>query len=132
MQLAGQLVAHVQRQVLPAVGAVDCQLHLVPLAHQAFGDARADPVAAPVDHQHRTPQLHFVAQYLPGVHHLQLAAALERRPIGGSASGGNDQVGAFALDQGAVDPGVAHDFHTGQGHFPLQVGAGAAELAAPR
>ncbi|MNJ75345.1 hypothetical protein D3C77_724280 [compost metagenome] len=61
MQLAGQLIAHVQRQVFAAMGAIDRQLHLVAFAYQAFGDAGADPVAAPVDHQHRTPWLCLVA-----------------------------------------------------------------------
>ncbi|MNP21161.1 hypothetical protein D3C76_1137680 [compost metagenome] len=70
MQLAGQLVAHVQRQAFAAMGAIDRQLHLVALAYQAFGDAGADPVAAPVDHQHRAPRFCFIAQYLPGIHHL--------------------------------------------------------------
>ena len=44
--------------------------------------------------------LPFIAQHLPGIHHLQFTRALERRPGGGSASGGNDQVGALALYQG--------------------------------
>ena len=131
VQFAGQLVAHVERQVFAAVGAVDRQLHLVPGAYQALGDAGADPVAAPVGHHDAAAQLHFIPQHLPGVHHLQVAAAFEVRPVGLGAGGDDHVVGVFPLDQGAVDSGVAHHFHPGQLHFPLQVGAGAAEFAAP-
>jgi hypothetical protein len=39
------------------MGAVDRQLHLVPGAHQALGDAGADPVAAPVATSTERPSL---------------------------------------------------------------------------
>ncbi|MNH09251.1 hypothetical protein D3C76_522090 [compost metagenome] len=131
MQLAGQLVTYIKRQALAAMSAVDRQLDLMTFAHQAFGDTGADPVTAPVDHQHRTPRFHLIAQHLPGVHYLKLAGTLERRPVGGGAGSGNDQIRALTFDQRAVDPGVAHHFYTCQGHFPLKVGAGTPELATP-
>ncbi|MNM82982.1 hypothetical protein D3C81_950270 [compost metagenome] len=103
----------------------------MPLARQALGDAGADPVAAPVDDQYRATGFYLVAQHLPGIHHMQVTGTLEGRPVGRGTGGGNHQVGALALDQCAIDPRVAHHLHACQGHFPLQVGAGAAEFAAP-
>ncbi|MNJ53932.1 hypothetical protein D3C77_493510 [compost metagenome] len=132
MQLAGHLVAYVQRQVFAAVGAIDRQLHLVPGADQAFGDARADPVAAPVHHQYRTPERDFIAQHLPGIDDLQFTPTLEGRPVRLGTGGDDHQVGLFTFHQGAIDPGVAYHLDPGQLHFALQVGAGAAELGTAR
>ncbi|MNK94348.1 hypothetical protein D3C87_1145470 [compost metagenome] len=113
------------------MGAVDRQLHLVPGSNQTFGDAGADPVATPVDHHHRTADPYFIAQHLPGVHHLQFTAALEGWPVRLGAGGDNHHVRFFLLHQCPVDSGIAHHAHAGQFHFPLQVGAGTAEFAAP-
>lgn len=113
------------------MGAVDRQLHLMPGTGQTLGNAGADPVAAPVDDHHRPADLHLIAQYLPGVHHLQLTTAFEMRPVRFGASGDDHHVRFFLFDQGAIDPGVSHHAYPGQFHFPLQIGAGAAELAAP-
>ena len=132
VQLASQVIAHIEGQAFAGVGAVHGELHLVAVAYQALGDAGGDPVGAPVGDQNGAAELHFAAQHLPGVHHLQLARFFVRGAIGFGAGGDDHYVGALGFYQRAVDAGVAAHFDASQLHLALQVGGGTAELRAAR
>lgn len=112
------------------MGTVDRQLHLMPCAHQTFGSAGAIQSQRQSTTITERPILHLIAQHLPGIYNLQFTSAFERRPIRLGTGGDDHHVQSLAFHQCPVDAGVAHDAHTGQFHLVLQVGAGAAELAA--
>jgi len=124
VQLASQLIAHVQRQVFPAMGAVDRQLHLMPGAGQAFGDTGADPVAAPVDHHHRTTDLYFIAQDRGRAHLYRYAIASRTASV--AVQGGWMQALDVAADvivasaDSLMHPARVHALREGQAPLRLE------------
>ncbi|MNZ79298.1 hypothetical protein D3C78_978990 [compost metagenome] len=132
MQLGGQVVAHVEWQRLPCVGTVDRELHVAALARHQFGYPRANPVTAPVDHQYSTADLHFAAQHLPGVDHLDAAVERQLRHEGPRAAGQHHGVRPLGRHQPAVDAGVLHNLDAGQRQLACEVGDYASELGTAR
>ncbi len=67
------LVPHVERQRFSGGDPVDREPHRPAVLRQMLGDADADPIGAPVDHDHRLPDRRLTAQHRPRIHHLQCA-----------------------------------------------------------
>nr|CAI0335622.1 hypothetical protein SHINE37_10579 [Rhizobiaceae bacterium] len=132
VQFGGDVVAHVERQQLAGMGAVDGELDAAAVVDEQLGDAGADPVAAPVGDDDAAAGLDLPAQHLPGIDHLDAVVGGDFGHVGRGTGREHDGIGLFALDQGRIDANALDHAHLRQFQFTRKIGDDAAEFGAAR